>query len=223
LARQDRNSARHRYKLVRQRRTLPSIWTANIATPVALLTEPAEAVGPYGSLLGWAEHPFDAGSGGVSLALPCGDFADEALGAVDPAVEALAAQDADFDLDHIEPTSVLGRVVELDAAQDASGLGGRKGLIEGACGVGRQVILHNADAFGVGIVNIDEFADALGVILGGAPRGDFDLAPRLVDVEDDEEIDRAIAAVLAVVTFELTRLTADTKPSHRPRFSTMKF
>jgi hypothetical protein len=66
--------------------------------------------------------------------------------------------------------------VELDAAQDASGLGGRKGLIEGACGVGRQVILHNADAFGVGIVNIDEFADALGVILGGAPRGDFDLA-----------------------------------------------
>ena len=124
-------------------------------------------------------------------------------------VEALAAQYADFDLDHVEPAGVLGRVVELDAPQDAPGLGGRKGLIEGACGVGRQVVLHDADARGVGIMNIDEFAHALGVIPRGPPRGDLDLAPQPMHVDADEEIDGAVAAVLAIVAFELARLGRD--------------
>jgi hypothetical protein len=50
--------------------------------------------------------------------LPCGDFADEALGVVDSTVQALAAQHADLDLDHVEPTGMLGGVVELEAAQN---------------------------------------------------------------------------------------------------------
>ena len=86
------------------------------------------------------EHPFDAGAGGVSLSLPCGDFADKALGVVDSAVQALAAEHADLDLDHIEPTGVLGGVVELQAAQNSPGFGGRECLIEGAGRVGRQVV-----------------------------------------------------------------------------------
>jgi hypothetical protein len=58
--------------------------------------------------------------------------------------------------------------------------------------MGRQVILHDADARGIGIMDIDEFAHAVGVILGGAPRGDFDLTPRPVDVEHDKEIERGL-------------------------------
>jgi hypothetical protein len=72
------------------------------------------------------EHPFDAGTGGISLSFPSGDFASKPLGVIDSAIEALAAQDADLDLDHVEPTGVLGGVVELQAAQDAPGFGGRK-------------------------------------------------------------------------------------------------
>jgi len=49
----------------------------------------------------------------------------------------------------------------------------------------------------------------LGVILGGAPRGDLDLAPRPVDVEHDKEIDGTVATILAVVAFELARLGRD--------------
>ena len=109
---------------------------------------------------------------------------DEALRIVDSAVQALAAQHADLDLDHVEPAGVLGGVVELQAAQNAPGFGGRKGLIEGTGRVGRQVILHNPDALGIGIVDIDEFAHALGVVFGRAPLGDLDLAPGPVDVED---------------------------------------
>ena len=53
------------------------------------------------------------------------DFAEEALRIVDAAIETLAAQHADLDLDHVEPTGMLGGVVELEAAQDTPGLGGR--------------------------------------------------------------------------------------------------
>ena len=81
----------------------------------------------FGASFVGCEYPIDAGAGGVSLLLPCGDFADEAFGVVDSAVEALAAQHADLD---------------LDSVQDEPGLGGREGLIEGAGGVGRQVVLH---------------------------------------------------------------------------------
>jgi Hsp70 protein len=117
-------------------------------------------------------------AGGVSLSCPCGDFADEALGIVDSAVQTLAAEHADLDLDHVEPAGVLGSVVELQAAQNSPGFGGRECLIEGAGRVDRQVVLHNPDGFGIGIMDIGEFAHALGVVYCRPPLGDLDLAPR---------------------------------------------
>src|SRR5258705_2806442 len=83
----------------------------------------------------------------------------------------------------------LGGVVELDAAQNSSGFGRRECLVEGAGRVGRQVVLHDPDAGGIGIMNIDEFAHALGVVFCRAPLGYLDLAPGPVHVDADEEID----------------------------------
>jgi hypothetical protein len=54
------------------------------------------------------EHPVDASAAVVALGLPCGDFGDELFTAIDAPVEALAAQDADLDLDHVQPACVLG-------------------------------------------------------------------------------------------------------------------
>jgi hypothetical protein len=53
-------------------------------------------------------------------------------------------------------------------------------------------------------MDIDE-----GIISCRAPLGDFDLSPRPIHVEKDKEIDRAVAAVLVVVAFELARLGRD--------------
>jgi hypothetical protein len=41
--------------------------------------------------------------------------------AFDAPIEALAGQDADLDLDHVQPTDVLGDVMELESAQDSVG------------------------------------------------------------------------------------------------------
>src|SRR5580704_10364245 len=80
------------------------------------------------------EHPFDACAGGVPLFLPCGDFADEAVGVVDSAIQALATEHTDLNLNHVEPAGMLGGVVELQAAQNSPGFGGRECLIEGTSG-----------------------------------------------------------------------------------------
>ena len=92
------------------------------------------------------------------MSFPGVDFAAEPVWVVDSAVEALAAQHADLDLDHVEPTGMLGGVVELEAAQNSPGFGGRECLIEGAGRVCRQVVLHDPDAGGIGIMDIDELA-----------------------------------------------------------------
>jgi len=103
----------------------------------------------------------------------------------DAAVEALVAQDADFDLDHIEPTRVLGRVMEFDAIQDAMGVCGRKSLVERSGRMGGQVVQYDPDPLGFGVVDVDEIAHARGEILGGPLAGDFHLAPWSVGVDED--------------------------------------
>ena len=64
------------------------------------------------------------------MSFPGGDFAAQSLGVIDPAIQALASQDADFDLDHVEPTCVLWGVVELEPSQDPPGFGRRECLIQ---------------------------------------------------------------------------------------------
>ena len=52
-------------------------------------------------------------------------------------------------------------------------------------------------------MDIDEFTHALGVVLRRSPLGDLDLTPGAMHVEDDEEIDGAVAAILVIVPFKL--------------------
>ena len=59
-------------------------------------------------------------------------FGGEPGVAVDASIEALAGQDADLDLHHVEPAGVLGDVVELQTAQNASCFVGWEGLVERA-------------------------------------------------------------------------------------------
>ena len=64
------------------------------------------------------------------MSFPGVDFAAEPIWVVYSAVEALAAEHADLDLDHVEPAGMLGGVVEFQALQNAAGFGGRECFIE---------------------------------------------------------------------------------------------
>ena len=64
----------------------------------------------------------------------------------------------------------------------------------------------------LGKVNVSKLAHAGGEVHCGAAVGDFDLAPGSMHVEEDEQIGRSIALVLAVVALELSRLGRDRLP-----------
>jgi hypothetical protein len=67
---------------------------------------------------------------------------------------------------------VFGRVVELQPAQQPPGLGRRKGLVERAGGMGREVIEDDPDLLGLGIMDIGKLAHAVGEVAGRAMVGD---------------------------------------------------
>jgi hypothetical protein len=62
----------------------------------------------------------------VATFLPSGDFFYQSLFVRDPLIEALARQDAEFRLGHIQPTAVLGRIVPLEALDQPPRFGSGK-------------------------------------------------------------------------------------------------
>ncbi len=134
----------------------------------------------------------------VSPRLPDVDLGDEPVTAFDAAIETLAFEHADLDLNHVEPAGVLGRVVELKPPEHAAGLGRWEGGVESGGGVGGEVVEDDADALGLWGIDIDEFAHAKGEVVSGALISDLDPAPGAMGIEEDEEIDDAVAAILAV-------------------------
>ena len=152
------------------------------------------------------KHPVDSGALGVAAFFPGCGLSDETSMAVDPSVEALLREDADFDLDHVEPAGVLWRVMEFETAEQAASFVGRECLIECAGLVGRQIVEHNANAFGFGIVHVDKLAHAFGKVLRGASFRHLHLAPGPVHVNEHEQVGRAVASVLVIVTLDPARL-----------------
>ena len=78
-------------------------------------------------------------------------------------------------------------------------------MIQRARGMDRQIVLHDTDAGGVRIMDIDEFAHAVGVVHEGAAIGDVDITPAPMRIEGDEQVDGAVAVVLVIVAFGLPR------------------
>ena len=103
------------------------------------------------------------------------DLGFEPTALADAAVQTLAAQHADFDLDHVQPTGVFGRVVELQALQEAMRLWRAESLVQGAHAVGRKIVHDDSDAIRVGIVRIGEIAHAMGEVAGGPVVGHLHL------------------------------------------------
>src|SRR6516164_128444 len=96
---------------------------------------------------------------------------------------------------------MLGRVVELKAPEHAARFGWWKCGVESGGGVGGEVVEDDAGALGFWEVDIDEFAHAKGEVVSGAMIGDLDPAPGAMGLEEDEEIDGAVAAILVIVAF----------------------
>ena len=132
------------------------------------------------------------------MGLPDDDLGNEPVAALDAAIETLSFEHADLDLNHVERAGVFRCVVELKPPEHAARLGRWEGGIESGGGECGEVVEDEADALGFFEVDIDEFAHAKGEVVSGAMTGDLDPAPRAMGIEEDEEIDDAVEAVLVI-------------------------
>ena len=96
----------------------------------------------------------------VSMILPRSDFRPQHRHFVDPAVEALAGKDAQLRLRHVQPTAVLGSVVDLQTLPQPPRLRGGKRLVQGPTRVGIQVVADQDQALRLRIVLLQESLDA---------------------------------------------------------------
>ena len=83
----------------------------------------------FGSGLLYAEVPVDPGLRLVTFLFQGLDLPAEGLLVWETLTEVTAGEYAEPNLRHIEPTAVLGRVVELQSLGDAPGLRSRKDLV----------------------------------------------------------------------------------------------
>ena len=84
----------------------------------------------FGAGVSGFKPPVDTSSGGVALRHQGLDFPPERLLVGEPLLQAGAGQHAELDFRHIQPTPVLGGVMELQPFRNPSGLGRWEGLVQ---------------------------------------------------------------------------------------------
>src|SRR6516164_8697166 len=147
----------------------------------------------------------DACAAVIPLALP-GRHLLRAQGlAVQPPVQALPVHDADLGLRHVQPTAVLGRVVELDLVQQPPGLRRRERLIQAGPVVGVQVVLHQADLLRPGVMHVHQIPDTAGVVPPRAAFAHPDMPPTPQRLTHQQLVADALALVLVVHPGRATR------------------
>ena len=145
------------------------------------------------------EVPFDGSLLGVSGVLPSTNFGLQSLSTSHASIQALSAEDANFNLGHVQPACVLGRVVELHAAQELGGRARSNHIVEAHSKLGVQVVQNqvNSACFGIGASEklIDK-GDEINFSAMGSNRGDSFTA---LGLDGHEQVGRAVAYVLVVL------------------------
>src|SRR5215213_9559390 len=123
------------------------------------------------------EAPVDARSSCISRRDPGRHLPLHGAPVTEAAIQALPLQRTQLDLGHVQPTAMLGGVVDLQPVSQALGLGWREGLVERGGRVRVEVVHDQHDLLGVGIVDVDQLLDAVGEVDPGALRAHSHLPP----------------------------------------------
>jgi len=97
-----------------------------------------------------SEPPFDGSSLVVARLLPGIDLGSQQAAVGDSPIQALTTEDADLDLRHVQPTRVLGCVVELHATQEPCSRAPAQHIVETLSEVSIQVVQHQVNAARLG-------------------------------------------------------------------------
>ena len=150
------------------------------------------------------ELPVNRGLSGIAGGLHCGQLTFQRSFGSDAPLQALASKDAQFDLGHVEPTAMLGGVMELQLLPQAMGFCRRKGLIERSRFVGVEIVQDDPNHLRLRVAFIDQPFQLVGEVLHRALSGHFHVPPARLRLTAEEDIPRAIALVFIIIACHLT-------------------
>src|SRR3984957_8211404 len=127
----------------------------------------------------------------------CNFLGNQRLG-VQPAVEALSNHNVDLRFRHVQPASVLGRVMKLDLVQNATCFGWCKRRIQACPIVGVQIVLYEANFPGSRILHVHQLPHAAGVVAPGSPFGHPHVAPPPQRLAHHQLVANAFAFILII-------------------------
>src|SRR5579875_206615 len=142
----------------------------------------------------------------IAPLLPGADHFAQSLHRRQALIQALASQHGEFDLSHIQPTPMFGRVVELQPAGNPARLLWLECLIQRSWSMGIQIIQHDSDLWRVRKMHIDQFLHRCGKILLCPSLGDFYMPPAKIGFQEQEEIAGSFSLILIIHPFPLSRL-----------------
>src|SRR4029450_12373437 len=105
---------------------------------------------------------------GIAAFAPCINFGGQGGGVGDASVETLTGEHGQLGLGQIEPASVLGGVVPLEALDDPARLGRRERFVERGSRVRVQIVLNQHDLLGLREVYVGEITQDLRIVNGRA-------------------------------------------------------
>src|ERR671918_473189 len=152
-----------------------------------------------------SEAPINPGMGQVAFGFQGLDFPPEGGCVRDAPVQTLPAEHAQLHLGHVQPTTMLGGVVELQALENPPSLGRGKGLIQGSRAMGVQVVQDYPDHLSFRIGFIHQPPHLLGEVLHRALFGHLQVPPALLRLEEQKQVAAAVTLVLVIVPLPLAR------------------
>src|SRR5260370_22834611 len=151
------------------------------------------------------ESPLDGTPGGVTAFLPGADLATDRSQVRHASIQALSREDADFDLGHVQPASVLGRVVKLDTAQQTLCGADTEHFLKAAAKVGAEVVHHQMHPASGTVDVLEQMTGKAHEVRLGASLGHEHAAPSSLGFDRDKQIAGALAPVLVVLAHRTTR------------------
>jgi len=102
------------------------------------------------------EAPIDWARVSIACVFPSRDFLRQRLLVRNAAVKALTREDTEFNLCQIQPTTVLGGVVKLQAVENTTSFRGWKSFVKGGFNMSVEIVLHHPHGNGIWESDIDE-------------------------------------------------------------------
>src|SRR5271157_2583336 len=135
---------------------------------------------------------------GVAIDFPSGYFGGKERSILKATIEALTAQDSKFGLGHVQPTAMLGRVMDFQFVENPAGLFRRERLVKRGRFMRVKVVLHQYDLFRGCVMHVNQLANDMRIIQRRPALRDLHMSLTGQRLEHHKHIRGAVPLVLIV-------------------------